>query len=217
MLRFVLIVVASACVVLLMSTGVAVSGCGEAREITQASGTTATVATTSSTVTSGASSTTSSTSSSVDTTVITVVAATPILISGAAVVDRPDGTVLFSKKWGAAPGEVGHGVWEQGAPSQNPIEFAISPDETAVAILDYANSRVELFSRDGAFGAVIPLPSTTAFADISFNVQGRLFVLSYADLVLELPTQDEAKIQNSLSSRISLPTHSRQMGLICGW
>lgn len=60
--------------------------------------------------------------------------------------------------------------------------------------LYYANSRVELFARDGKFDKTIPLPSTTPAADIAFNGQGRLFVLSYADSVLELPTQDGEKI-----------------------
>ncbi len=113
----------------------------------------------------------------------------PIVLSGPAVIERPRGTLLFELEWGTEPGQVGHGVWEQGEPSQNPLELSTSPDERTIAILDYANSRVELLARDGRIQDVLPISSDGGLADVCYGPGGRVFVLSYGGAVLQLPAK----------------------------
>ncbi len=118
---------------------------------------------------------------------------TPIVVSGPATIERPEGEVLFSKEWGENPGQLGYDTWEQGAPSHNPIELAISPDESTIAILDYANTRAELFTLDGTLIRAIPIPSTSLLADIAYDKRGRLYVLAGNEL-FELPAAPDGNV-----------------------
>jgi hypothetical protein len=111
--------------------GVGTAGCGQATEVSQLGG---------ATTTEGAATTTSA-----------IAATAPAInVSGDAVLQRPHGKVLFAAKWGGAEGEFGYDVWGQGVPSQNPIEIAVSQDNNTIAILDYANRRVQVYSYDGS-------------------------------------------------------------------
>jgi hypothetical protein len=147
--------------------------------------------------TSGAS--TTATSRAATTTTVTTAAEaieSVISISGPAFFERPEGAMLFTKAWGSEPDQVGHGVWEQGMPSQNPILVAMSPDERTIAVGDYANNRVQLFARDGTFLKAIAYPSASLLADVGYDRQGRLFALVGND-VFELPTASDGKIVTS--------------------
>jgi len=121
-----------------------------------------------------------------------------ISISGAASFERPEGTVLFEKGWGSEPDQIGHGVWEQAMPSQEPILAAVSPDESTIAVGDYANHRVQLFARDGTFLQAIPYSGTGALVDIAYDTDGRLFALVGND-VLELPTAPGGEVVTNMT------------------
>jgi hypothetical protein len=108
-----------------------------------------------------------------------------IAISGPPVIERPRGTELFRVAWGSEPGQIGYSTTEQETPSQNPIELAVSPDGTTIAVLDYANVRVELFTRDGKLEQTILIPATTVLGGLAYDRQGALFLLP-SDSVLAL-------------------------------
>lgn len=111
--------------------------------------------------------------------------AAPVVVSGPAVFERPRGTELFRVAWGREPGQIGYSTTEQGTPSQNPLELAVSPDGATIAVLDYANARVELFTREGTLEQTILIPATTILGGLAYDKQGALFLLT-GDSVLAL-------------------------------
>jgi hypothetical protein len=94
--------------------------------------------------------------------------------------------------WGTGPGQFRYDNWEGGAPSQNPFEIAVSQDDSMIAILDYANTRIQLFSREGVFEQVVSVPGES-LADVAFDKSGKLLVLSYSDYVLRIDPKQPGK------------------------
>ncbi len=120
--------------------------------------------------------------------------AASITISGPPIVERSHGATVLTAKWGTEPGQIGLGQWEDGSPSQNPIEIAASPDGATIGVLDSANSRVQLFSRDGQLQGVVPVPSSEGLADIAIGSGGQVFVLTYAGTVYRVAPQEPEKL-----------------------
>ena len=121
------------------------------------------------------------------------ISAAPIDISGDAVLERPQGKVLFAAEWGSGEGEFGYDLWEQGVPSQNPIELSVSQDNKTIAILDYANRRVQVYSYEGALQRVVPISTKAGLADVAFGQDGSIYVLTYGDSVVQIPPDGGGK------------------------
>lgn len=128
-----------------------------------------------------------------------------ITIKGAATFERPVGKTLLKAAWGAQPGQFRYDNWEGGKPSENPFEIAVSPDNSTIAILDYANSRVQLFSREGAFRQCIPVEGQS-LADVTFDKSGKLLVLSYADYVLRIDPKNPGKASKLMLASGLMPS-----------
>jgi hypothetical protein len=133
----------------------------------------------------------------------------PIEIVGSPDVERPAGAVIFTAKWGEGPGEFGFDLWEQGAPSQNPIEVAAAPDGKSIALLDYANRRVQVYSREGVFLREIPLVDEAGLADVAIDDAGWILVLTYGGSVIQIPPNDNQK-----ASELSVVTSLHPQSLI---
>lgn len=128
-----------------------------------------------------------------------------ITISGPDVAERPSGHVLISAKWGSGAGQFGYDKDEGGAPSKSPLEIAVSPDNKTIAVLDYANKRVQLFSRDGRFEKAIAVDGSS-LADVAFDSMGRVLVLSYDDYTLRFAVTGAGKPEKLPLSPGLLPT-----------
>lgn len=123
-----------------------------------------------------------------------------ISLAGAAKCEWPSGKTLLKADWGTGPGQFRYDNWEAGEPSENPFEIAVSQDNSTIALLDYANSRVQLFSRQGVFQQVVPVAGQS-LADVAFDKSGKLLVLSYSDYVLRIdPKQPDKSSKLVLAS-----------------
>lgn len=98
-----------------------------------------------------------------------------IELTGTAVLERPTAKTLITATWGSGLGQFGR---DKGGMQMGPERLAVSRDNSTIAILDYVNSRVQLFGRDGTFQTAVPVPQGPALQDIAFDNVGRLVVLS---------------------------------------
>ena len=99
-----------------------------------------------------------------------------IQITGeASISEAPEGTVVVSGTWGDGEGEFGIG---SGTPREGPFAFAVSPVDGAIAVLDWANSRIQVFDAAGSVSAVYELPGTAGgYRDVAFDSANRVVVL----------------------------------------
>lgn len=99
-----------------------------------------------------------------------------IQITGEALINEaPEGTVVLSGVWGDGEGEFGIG---SGTPREGPCAFAVSPVDGAVVVLDWANSRVQVFDAAGSVSALYELPGTVGgYRDVVFDSANRVVVL----------------------------------------
>lgn len=93
-------------------------------------------------------------------------AATIITMDDPGRVVRPLGQVVLQASWGTAPGQFGIG---EATPRSGPMLLAVSPDAGSLAILDWANARLQVFARDGKLLQVVPLDEGWDSLDMAWD------------------------------------------------
>lgn len=113
------------------------------------------------------------------------------------------GSVLLSAGWGSGPDQFAVG---EGGPIWGPADFALSPDCSAIAILDSWNSRVQIYNMSGEAIGSIPSPGPVGIY-LEYLADERVAVFHPGDEYQVLAISPEGGVSKTVVADI---------GTVCG-